>query len=390
MLGKIAEYLNNEQKNQLFKKLSTATVFTSNKDYQRELSLIEIITIQKYGDELNSLMSETWIPQFNSRFTNENYFNFVVPAVHLVRDFVHQETIDSYVEVALSKFSSQPKSSLNAINQVSAKISNAEFEKVFDKITISTPASEFDLALDIIINNDNVRPTGSTELTAYSNFLIKNLPTANDPNRALGVINRSFDWISQSKEMVQNALKSKACDHAILNNVTGKFLNNSESPESAADTIIEICMLENAENVIVQAFSKINRLNLSDIFRQIVTKAEDTLTPTATTNLLKLACSNLNIDTASQLLIRCLEISFFQVNQTEINIEHVRTIRNHATQLSKSSKNFVPILISGFTSTTSDNLKINILELVCSLKIKAPFKKELTGDDLEFYNKEIG
>lgn len=389
LLEKISEYLSDEQKLQLFQKLAAATVFNSNKDYSRELSLIKIVSIQKYEDELDTLMSKTWIPHFGSRFTNENYYDFVVRAISLTRDFVCQKTIDSFVEIVLSNFSSYPKKSLYAINQVSLKMSPDEFKKVFAKITSTTPASEFDLALDVITNNEDIRPRESADLTAYRNFLVKNIPTTSNPSQVLNVINRSFSQIPQLEEMVQNALKNQACNFDTLKNVIGKFLNNSESAELAADTIINICMLEKLGDIVVQSFFKINRLNPSDIFQQLTIKIEDTSTATVISNLIKLACNNLHIEAASQLLIRCLEISFSQVNQTENSIEYVHIIRSHATQLSKVSKSFLPILKSGFTSTTSDNLKKAILELVRALKIKGPFKKELTGDDLDFYNKEV-
>ena len=389
LFGKVVKYLSADQKLQLSQKMSAATIFSSNKDYQRELLLIEIIAIQKCSLDLDSLMSNTWLPHFNSHFTYENYYNFVVQAVQLTKDLVRQETIDSYIEITLSKFSNQPKNTLYAINQVSSKMSPDEFKKVFAKITSATPASEFDLALDVIVNNDNIRPTESSDLTAYRNFLVKNLPTTSNPTQVLNTINRSFGQISQLEEMIQNALKNQACDFDILKNVVGKFLNNSKSSDVAADKIINICTLENIEDTLVQSFAKIDRLNSSDIFQQLTSKLEDTSTATVITNLINLACNNLHLETTPQLLIRCLEISFEQVNQTENSIKYVRTIKNHAVQLTKLRKSFLPILKSGFTSTTSDNLKKAILELVQSLKLKASFKKELIGDDLDFYNKEV-
>ncbi len=190
--------------------------------------------------------------------------------------------------------------------------------------------------------------------------------------------------------MVQNALKNQACDLNVLNEVTGKFLNNSTSPESVADTIIRICTLNNVENTIMQSFGKIKNINLSDILQHIITKIEDTSTAITISNFVTLACNNLNLENAYQLLIRCLEISFNQINQTNNSIECLEKIKNHTAQLSKSKKEFIPVLKSGFTSTTSDDLKKTILDLVRFLKIKPQFKKDLTGDDLEFYNKEIG
>ena len=221
------------------------------------------------------------------------------------------------------------------------------------------------------------------------NFLVKNLSTTNNPVWVLGVINRSFRRISCVDEMVQNAITNKACDYDVLINVVGKFLNNLESVEEISNVILKICMLSDVEDILLPSFARISSFNTSDIFENLASTIQDTLSQDSISNLIALSCNNIHIGSVSILLVRCLEISFNQVNRTENSIEHVRAVKQHAKEIPGDKKKFTNILISGFTSTTSVTLKKSILELVRSLRIKAAFKKGLAGDDLEFYNKEI-
>ena len=263
------------------------------------------------------------------------------------------------------------------------------FKSVFAFVTgrdITT--SEFEEALDVIRNNDEIRPKEPSDLATYLKFLVDNLPTTSNPNRVLNVINTSFSRISAVNELVKNAQKNQACDTSLLATVAGKFIKNTTSIESAAAETIEICSHENSGDVIRSAFIQIPKHKVADIFDHIAQTLDSSDTSTIR-ELVGLAGNNADLSSAITLILRCLELSLEQVNQTGLSIEIIREINNLKNHMSDSKKDLTRILRKGFVSTSSDSLKESILGLVSSMKIKGPFKKNLPESDLEFYNKWI-
>lgn len=97
---------------------------------------------------------------------------------------------------------------------------------MFPLITDSITDSEFEQALKIIIDNNNVRPTGDAERTAYCGFLTSHLEKTSKPNVVLQTLKNSFGYFSEMKNLAVSALNNSATDRSLLVDVIAKCFNN--------------------------------------------------------------------------------------------------------------------------------------------------------------------
>lgn len=327
------------------------------------------------------------LPNLSSYQHYDNYREFVSQAIGYIKDALPQETIDNYTQVINSRFASYRQFSLTAIDRITMKMSESAFKSVFEKIASSSEQADFELALDVIINHNEIRPRDDTNLTRYVSFLVTNLATTANPHRVLNTLRRSFSKISMLQEMSTNALKKPDCTAGELSKTIAHFINNIESIEKVTSSLVALSNSGITATIISQVIAKLEQHNLDEIYTHFSSEILDMSDPASLLTLVDTACNDIRNESARSFILNCLLKSFEKQNLSECSIKILEKIKQYESTFKLQKDNLATVLRAGFTSTTSDSLKKAILMVVSSFKIKPQFKKTLSGEDMEYYKK---
>lgn len=388
LLVKVVQYFTSSQVSAFGKKLLDASGVSSSKKYERELSLFKIISPYNiWGSELVKIVERQMLPNLSSYQHYDNYREFVSQAIGYIKDALPQETIDNYTQVINSRFASYRQFSLTAIDRITMKMSESAFKSVFEKIASSSEQADFELALDVIINHNEIRPRDDTNLTRYVSFLVTNLATTANPHRVLNTLRRSFSKISMLQEMSTNALKNPDCTAGELSKTIAHFINNIESIEKVTSSLVALSNSGITATIISQVIAKLEQHNLDEIYTHFSSEILDMSDPASLLTLVDTACNDIRNESARSFILNCLLKSFEKQNLSECSIKILEKIKQYESTFKLQKDNLATVLRAGFTSTTSDSLKKAILMVVSSFKIKPQFKKTLSGEDMEYYKK---
>lgn len=392
LLDKVACFFTGTQIKTLGKKVFDACTYNSSKNYERELSVIRVLSdIEEFADELEIIADSKILPQFSSYYQHEHYRNFVSEAMSLIKDVLPQTCMDKYIKLLAAQYSSYRRFVLTAINKVSMKMSGNAFKEVFEKITTQSEPADFELAFEIIQNHNELRPADKDNLRRYISFLVENLPSAEDPERILRTIRRTFSSISISmlSDMAVNAQKNPECSNKEIAKTVAHFIDRKEDIAAAADNLRTLCEAGVTKNVLSSAISEIKNYKKADIYTQLIDELSKSASPLILTGVSNIANHDLALKPACTLIITCLQKSFEKADLVDCSLDIIDSITENGSAFQKYKEELAEVLRNGFTSTTSERLKKSILLAVSSLKIKRQFKKNLTGEELDYYKKWI-
>lgn len=386
LLGKTFGYFTVSMISKIFDKLKNRCVYRANTDYNRDLSIIQIIANSKTCTEkLERLMNDTLRPQLASYYNQSTYLEFVSNACAAIKDSMSNDAMNNYVAVLLNNvFPNNQRGALIAIKKISGAIPLHGFQNIYNKIIGNCSASAFDDALEVIIDNDDMRPKEAQNLTAYLGFLKKNLTTTTDPNRVLKVLIQAFSEIPQIDQVVIAALKNKAVSLDELSHLVAHFLGKMENQDDISATILGLYKAENGENIVEHALSE-----LGDVSR-ILSVLSPAPNKDELHSLSNLAAIYLSVPEGRHLLLKCLSTSVSEINLVESTTEILDIMLENKKQLMADSnfkEKFIKITKETFANTDSVALKEKILLLVNAFKIKSIFKRGLEGESLEFFKK---
>ena len=386
LLSRVIGYFTQPMIKKTFDQLKGRCVYKANNDYSRDLAIIRIIGSSKIAVEnLEQLFNETIKPQLTSNYNRPEYVEFVSEVVSTIKNIASKNTINAYITILLNNvFSSNQTGALVALKKISGSISADAFKNVYNKIVTNCPASAFDIALDIIIDNNSVRPKEQADLNAYFEFLKKNLPTTTNPNRVLKTLVTSFSKIPSIDEVVAEAFKNEAVSLDEVCHMVAHFLKTIDRQEDIAETIFALYKIENGSSVVQHTLSE-----MGDVSRIL-----SALLPEQSNNevlsLAELATDYLTIPEGKNLLLNCLSTGLSEINLIKPTTEIIQIIIDHKKQLITDSMfkaELAKITQAAFISTDSNVLKEKILLLVTAFKMKSVFKKGLEGESLEFFKK---
>lgn len=262
-----------------------------------------------------------------------------------------------------------------------------QFKKVFAKIVKDTPPVDFNNTVDVIINNDKLRPTDPADLTAYQNFLVSNLSTTADSNRILSIIDNAFFSISDPAGMIVAAFSNHNCNIELLSKISAKFLDKLNSEKNIAETLFALCENENISDLLSLTLRDLKNHSAEAVISEMGELVHKDTAPDVLLAVTGISADNLDLYSAHTLLVKCLKMSFEQVNQVDVSIRIIGALNDNKADLKDIKNVLSDCLRSGFVSTSSDDLKMHILGLVASFGIKSQFKKTLKGEDLAYYQK---
>jgi len=385
LFKKVQAYYTNEQRIKLLDKLKSSSVY-ANKSFEREIAIYEMLALNDENKEsLNEIVKATLIPQLNSYHNQPPYFEFISRVMGNIKNAISQESVDLYANALISRFNSYSSASLTALNRIAGKMSATAFKSLFPYLMGVSPV-DFEAAVDVLINNDNLRPRESADLTSYRTFLVDNLKTANNPNKVMDTISSAFSYISNLQEMVSNALDNSNTDIAKLTKLIGKTFNAEKiDVNRASKEIIEILTLEDTCDLIIASVKMITAHGITDILTSIVEQIDENTSIDALLCLMSLSEQFSTSSASVDVLFKSLQLSFEHVNQSDKILSAVRIINNCKALIAPRKTEIVTILYTGFHSTTSDKIKESILHLISSLKLKPQFKKLLDETDLKYY-----
>ena len=387
LLSKTARYFSSDQYEAFGKKLVKASTYKNGHDYARELAVLEIVVPVKGLVEQFEKVAEHMMSQMNSYSGYEQYRKYTSIAMGCMKNVLSQTTIDKYVSAIVSKFSSYRKYCLLALDRITMKMSAAAFKPACEKIVASSETADFELALDILVNHKTIRPQDPTSLTNYVSFLVKNLPTAENPNRVLRTLRQDFSKISTLEAMVTNAIKNKECDMNELAKTVAHFLDAYNAIEDVSDMLRKICVACVSGKLLAEIVNQLQKHKQDGLYLQMVNEVDTTTKAQELKAYVEMACTHIGIVEARKFLLSCLQKSFKQVNNSECSIAIIDSIKQYETYFKNQKEDTAAVLREGFTSTTSDMLKNSILVAVSVLKIKPQFKKGLGDDDMAYYRK---
>ncbi len=387
LLAKTAVYYSKEQMEAFGAKLVGASAFKNGHDYARELAVLEVIKpIAACSIQVEKIATQI-IAQLSSRHNYENYQKYAASAMGCIKDVISQTVIDEYVNSIASRFANYRKFSLMAIDLVTMKMSATAFKSVYEKIIASSEIADFELALDIVVNHKAIRPTDTKNLANFASFLVKNLETADDPNRVLRILRSEFSEISKPEAIVLNAIRNNAIDVSELAKTEAHFLDAYDDILDVSDAFRQMCVAGVAGEMLAGTVDELNKHKIEALYLQMVNELDNTTKPQELIIYADMAAGNISVLEARKFLLACLQKSFKQVNNSEGSISIIDRIKKFEDYFRSQKEDTAAALREGFVTTTSDVLKNCILTAVSGLKIKPQFKKGLSEEDLNYYKK---
>ena len=387
LLANTVGYFSEDQLEEFGTKFVKASSYKSSHDYSRELTVLRIIVpiegmAEQFEPIANQLMS-----QMSSYSGYEQYREYVSDAMGCMKDVLNQTVIDKYVSSIVSRFSSYRKYCLEALDRVTMKMSATAFKPAFDKIIANSEASDFNLALDIIENHKAIRPDDNTSLTGYVDFLLKNLPNTEKPDRVMRILRQEFSRIPSPERIITNGIKNQKCDTTELAKTEAYFVDAYDDIEDVSDVFRKLCVAGVSGEVLSRVVTHLKKHSKDSLYLQMINELDDVAKAQELETYVEMACGNIDVANARIFLLSCLQNSFKQVNNSECSISIVEKIKQHETYFKNQKEDTAAALREGFTTTTSDVLKKSILATVSGLRIKPQFKKGLGEEDLDYYKK---
>ena len=387
LLAKIAKYFTEAQRNTLVKKLLEQVSVNGSRNYERELEIIRILsTVEVYAQEMEKV-SDRLTTHWSSYYSYENYRKFVSEAMGYLKCALSETAIDKYVNTIMARFTNYRQYCLEALDRVTMTMSAESFKGAFEKIIASSESADFELALDVIINHNKIRPTDDNSQKNYANFLIKNLRTSQNPNRILHVLRECILNYDKMEEMAKGAQENSAIDEEELANTIAHFLNQEEDLRDISDIIRRFCEAQIKSSTIAKVIDKLSNYSKDAIYQQLVYELESVKSKSELQVYVQTACFDIKNEFARAFVLACLRKSFDQVNLSDCSVDIINQITQNEEYFKGQKTDVATVLREGFKTTTSDILKKSILSAVSFLKIKVPFRKTLDGDDLDYYKK---
>jgi len=388
LFKKVQGYYTDEQREAFLSKLEQQSVYANNKDYSREIAIYAMIALNKENkDFLNNVVENTLLRHLYSYYNQDFYFEFVSQVMGRIKSVIDQDIIDLYVKSLTNYFNGYSSACLAAINRITGKMSQATFRTLFAYLLNISP-TDFNAALDIIINHDNLRPREAQDLTDYRKFLVSGLKTTSNPDKVIDAISSSFAYITNPQEMVENAIGNENTDKLKLINLISKLFNaDKREVTEIAKAIIDIISLDDALDITINAVKMITKHTTSNVMESLTAQIGYNTPIDTLLCLMKMSEQYSTNQTAISLLLKALELSFTHINQTDKILEALRIVNDCRTEMATRKGDLASNLYSGFHETTSDTIKESIIQLVGLLKIRIQFKKFLNEEELRYYKK---
>lgn len=390
LLRKVSAYLTETVREELFKLLNQRSQFTSGKDYARELAVISVLSADSNNTEnIENLATTTLMSQFASRYNQPLYFDFIAKVMGTIKGLLQQATIDDYVDKLVNYFASQRPQCLSAFEHLSGKISKERFVNVFPLVTNDIADSEFEQALKIIIDNDEVRPTESNDLSIYRKFLISHLGKTANPNMVLQALKNSFGYFSGIKELTTSALNNSATDKNLLVDVIAQCFNNYEKADKVADEALP--MFDNTQEFVIfkEAFIKLSKHPIDDAFAALSAKLSASTSIDTLVNIAEYAVKGGSTQ-ARDLYLKALILGLERDNVPDKSIKIITALSGLNKDIRNTARDdFNKALLTGFIKTTSTSIQGEIVRIVKSCGWTRSFKKLLENntDKLDMFNK---
>lgn len=389
LLRKVSPYFADEQKSRLGEKINNAVSFNRSRDYKRVLGIIEQLSIiPEYLNQMDSTASII-IANLQSYYSYDNYREFASLAFQQLKESLPQSTIDNYVDVIGSFFGSYPQSCIQAVDRISMKMSASAYKSYFERMIAHTKSSEFESAFNVIIQHNSIRPNDDKNLTNYASFLVNNLPISENPSRILCALRFGFAKIDRLTEMVKNALENPKCSTDELIDTLAHFVNQIDNLSEVAEMYYRL-VKSGINGVILSAsMKKLENYTHNEIYGDLMNVLDKVTSQEELITFVDMGINDIRTDIAQTFILECLRHSLGKSHFSDSSIRIIDRIAENSNAFKSKKEIATEILQTGFTTTTSDNIKKAILLAVSKLKIKPQFKRGLTGADMDYYTKWI-
>lgn len=390
LLEKIQDYFTDAQRQTLFSNLASQSSFASNKTYERQTMLFSILAKKaKNKDQLDNIVSTVLVPLLASYYNQPNYLAFVSESVGFVKKLLHTSSINAYIARIASIFNAYRMPCLEAINRLTGSMTKENFSNLFPYLTQKITTSEFEHALNIIIDNNSIRPTDDTAISLYRKFLTEHVEESTDPNRVLEALRTSFGSFPELGSLVKASLKNEKTSKKVLVAVIADCFQNYTGVDMVIKEAIPMFDDEESTKMLRLAFDNVTTYKVEDIITALSNSLTETTSQEALINVIRFSVVYGN-SSAFALLLKAIELSFKHDNQPDKVADTIRLINGFERNTLLQQKNkMVEILHTGFSGTTSENIKHTILDIVSSTKLRREFRKLLDEDDLDYYKQWV-
>ncbi|MHC5250492.1 KAP family P-loop NTPase fold protein [Enterococcus sp. LJL90] len=389
LLRKVIDYFSEEQEQRFVAKLTDESKKYNKESYEQENTIFSIISNkEKYIGSINIILSDI-IHTVGSYYSSyPTYFDFVLILVGRVKNNLSVDNLSAFINFIKRIYVAQQDRSIQAIRSLSGVINEDQFRDIFNLLVSNAGESNYDTILNIIIDNDDVRPRDSDSLSMYRKFLVKQMSISEKPKKVLDVINNAFSNISNINELITDSLKNPNLSKKQLGEVVTKFINNMNIDNLVKLVIESSTNIENT-NIIKKSLASLSKFSVEEIRTDLIEKlAEVSITNDRLMNLLEF--SKVSVSSSSNKLIyTILRLAFENIDQKESLLNIIAKLNEYEEILLNDKTGTAAVLREGFTNLQSDSLRKTIVETISTLRIKREFKKGLGKDLLDFYKNNV-
>jgi hypothetical protein len=390
--AKTEKYFTSEQKQKLLEKIGANSQYpTCTAYYSRLPRIYEILSRNSDNEDLlNQCVGNYLLPYFYSYYNQTPYFTMTSEIVGYAKDYLDKAHIDKYVTQIASYYSSYVDYTLNAIRQLGNTITEDNMTVLFPKLISSITDTNYPVVFNIIVDNDKYFDSKNSNLSQYVNFLIDYMHLSKNPNSVIGALNKKFNWISRTADLIIKISEVANIDNEAAANLIAKFFDNKDELKYIADCLIKVLNNNNNYPFILLALSKTKVHLVGEIIEYMSRNIDDLVDERVLFNLLSICKEFGNSVSADSTILISKQLFSKNIDEPEILIRSLEILDSFVVEYFRDKKNeLTDVLYSSYHETTSNDTKYKILEIIKRLKLKVQFKKHLQDDEMDFYYNNI-
>lgn len=373
-----------KQAEQFWSMMKSECTYTNNKEYSVLADLIVELEMEPaYTDKLESLITQTIIPNMKSYYDRDAYRKFSCQVVNGFKDNMSEGEIDDFASLLLKTISTDTSGVLNAYRSIHHRTSESNWCKNVAILLSYVSKETYPIIYDIFISRSKLFNEENNNLDQFVSFLVDYIELSDKPDEIVNVISDKFATISNVAKLIEKIMELEI-DEENAGLKLSKFIDLLDVP-----AIIKIMTDErNHKERILKIFSKSQKYSLDSILGQ-VNKCKEEISKADLMLILDYYETAINKGNLGDLLeiVTYMNANYFEKDVCE---KILQTISLMQTSLIEIGKEPICKLLTGvFVDSSSDDLRKKCAVLIKDKKLSQKARGMLSKEQIVEYKSYI-
>ncbi len=369
--------------------------------YTRFEEIFKVVCIEENKENIRKFIEDI-IENYNMNYSNKEFFIHINQYVQISKKYLNSKIYLRYLKIVAVNFENYPEEAIELFKSLKSHIPDVIMNIIFGKLTNCVNEENYEDIFYILKNNSDCLFESTDTISLYVQFLVNNIKLSSNPDEIIEELDDNFNRISKVYELnksIQELQGSINYEQAYA--FLAKCIDNGSTDRMIID-FNKILSDKDSYDICLKIESKMEKYNLKDVIEYDVDVLEDMSNLTTkedieyaeyinNINILKNLvniCVNKQESIEASDVLKILQ-NIFKKNLTDEEILEIYKQLNNFDRMYfyEIRRDFNEMIYNCFHISNSNNVKLALLECARYFKITRLFKNKLSGDELEFYNK---